>query len=203
MRPKTRILIQTRPHATNFLLIPLCSISHTTILDLVPMGNQNFKSFFIDHSDHLALVIVFNQHNRPNQSNRQNGSSCCSPLSEQQLQQVLAILNHKVSDDSSSPHSQANAAITKPGLSKIASRSWIIDSRATDHISSSPKLFSHKSKNCSLPPVLLPSGEKANIVAKGSLPLNSVYYLRDVLIWFRRERLVWVSNVTVSTIWWH
>ncbi|XP_040370240.1 uncharacterized protein LOC121051621 [Rosa chinensis] len=176
------------------------------------MGNQNFKSFFIDHSDHPALVIVFNQHNRPNQSNRQYGSSGCNPLSKQQLQQVLAILNHKGSDDSSSPQSHSAAMAirsNKPnqsyssGLSKIASRSWIIDSGATDHISSSPKLFSHKSKNCSLPPVLLPSGEKANIFAKGSLPLNSVYYLRDVLIWFRRERLVWVSNVTVSIIWWH
>ena len=39
----------------------------------------------------------------------------------------------------------------------------------------------HEDKNISLPPVLLPSGEKANIVAKGSLLLNSVYYLRDVL----------------------
>ncbi|KAH9669827.1 retrovirus-related pol polyprotein from transposon RE2 [Citrus sinensis] len=35
--------------------------------------------------------------------------------------------------------------------------------------------------NCSLPPVLLPSGERANIVAKGSLPLNSVYHLQNVL----------------------
>ena len=66
-------------------------------------------------------------------------------------------------------------------MSKIPSPHWIIDSGATDHISSSPKLFLHEDKNISLPPVLLPSGEKANIVAKGSLPLNSVYYLRDVL----------------------
>ncbi|RVW58116.1 hypothetical protein CK203_111119 [Vitis vinifera] len=65
-------------------------------------------------------------------------------------------------------------------LSKVASRNWIIDSGATDHITSSSKLL-HKDKNCSLPPVLLPSGEKANIVTKGTLPLNSVYYLHDVL----------------------
>ena len=38
-----------------------------------------------------------------------------------------------------------------------------------------------KDKDISLPPILLPSGEKANIVAKGSLPLNSIYYLHDVL----------------------
>jgi len=66
-------------------------------------------------------------------------------------------------------------------LSKVASRSWIIDSGATDHISSSPQLSLGTNNRCSLPPVLLPSGDKANIVAKGSMPLNSVYYLYNVL----------------------
>ena len=42
---------------------------------------------------------------------------------------------------------------------------WIIDSGATYHISS--KLFSDKHNKCTLPPVLLPSGEKAKIVTKG------------------------------------
>jgi hypothetical protein len=36
-------------------------------------------------------------------------------------------------------------------------------------------------KNCSLPSILLSSGQKAKIVTKGSLPLNSVYYLHNVL----------------------
>jgi len=90
-------------------------------------------------------------------------------LSETQLKQLLSLLkNH---DDSSS--SKANA-VTKPGLSKLNSHNWIIDNGATDHITSSSKLL-YKNKNCSLPPVLLPSGDKANIIAKGSLPLNSVY----------------------------
>ncbi|RVW85060.1 Retrovirus-related Pol polyprotein from transposon TNT 1-94 [Vitis vinifera] len=96
-------------------------------------------------------------------------------LSEAQLKQLLSLLNNQ--DENSS--SKVNA-VTKPGLSKVASRNWIIDSGATDHITSSSKLL-HKDKNCSLPPVLLPSGEKANIVTKGTLPLNSVYYLHDVL----------------------
>nr|DAD29671.1 TPA_asm: hypothetical protein HUJ06_031139 [Nelumbo nucifera] len=97
-------------------------------------------------------------------------------ISEAQLQQLLSLLSIK--NEGSSP--QANA-VTKPSLSKITSHNWIIDSGATDHISSSSKLFSHKNKACSLPSVLLPSGQKANIVAKGSLPLNSVYSLHDDL----------------------
>ncbi|RVX10168.1 Retrovirus-related Pol polyprotein from transposon RE1 [Vitis vinifera] len=96
-------------------------------------------------------------------------------LSETQLKQLLSLLNNQ--DENSS--SKVNA-VTKPGLSKVAFRNWIIDSGATDHITSSSKLL-HKDKNCSLPPVLLPSGEKANIVTKWTLPLNSVYYLHDVL----------------------
>jgi hypothetical protein len=66
-------------------------------------------------------------------------------------------------------------------LPKIASRSWIIDSEVTNHISSSSKLFFHKNKNCSPSLVLLPSEETTNIVTKGSLPLNSIYYLHDML----------------------
>ncbi|RVW43404.1 hypothetical protein CK203_018503 [Vitis vinifera] len=96
-------------------------------------------------------------------------------LSEAQLKQLLSLLNNQ--DENSS--SKVNA-VTKPGLSKVTSRNWIIDSGATDHITSSSKLL-HKDKNCSLPPVLLPSREKANIVTKGTLPLNFVYHLHDVL----------------------
>nr|TKS03518.1 hypothetical protein D5086_0000155150 [Populus alba] len=64
--------------------------------------------------------------------------------------------------------------------STIASRNWIIDSGATDHISSSPFNFQRQT-NYPLPPVLLPSGATADIVTKGSLPLNSCYYLHDDL----------------------
>jgi len=95
-------------------------------------------------------------------------------ISKDQLKQLLSLVSKN--DDSIS---QANA-VPKSGLSKITSRNWIIDSGATDHISSSSKLF-RKNKSCSLHSVMLPSGDKVNIVAKGSLPLNSVYYLHNVL----------------------
>ncbi|KAL5798940.1 hypothetical protein ACOSQ2_003760 [Xanthoceras sorbifolium] len=60
-------------------------------------------------------------------------------LSETQLKQLLSLLNNQ-----------------DEGLSKIDFRNWIIDSGATDHITSSSKLL-YKDKNCSLPPVLLPT----------------------------------------------
>jgi len=95
-------------------------------------------------------------------------------ISQDQLKQLLSLIDNKT--EGSSPHANA---VTKPGLSKVTSRNWIIDSGATDHISS--KLFTEKHTKCSLPPVLMPSGQKADIVAKGSLPINSVYYLHNVL----------------------
>ena len=62
-------------------------------------------------------------------------------LSEAQLKQLLSLLNNQ--DEGS--NSKANV-VTKLGLSKVASRNWIIDSDATDHITSSSKLL-HKNKN--------------------------------------------------------
>ena len=103
-------------------------------------------------------------------ANKDDGKSVVTGISEAQLQQLLSLLNDKDGGTSS----QTNTAVVKPSLSKISSPHWIIDNGATDHISSSPKLLLHKDKNISLPPISLPSGEKANIVAKGSLSLNSV-----------------------------
>ena len=107
-------------------------------------------------------------------ANKDDGKLVLTGISEAQLQQLL-------NDKDGGISSQANATIAKLGLFKISSHRWIIDNGATDHISSSPKLFLRKDKNISLPLILLPSGEKANIVAKWFLSLNSVYYLRDVL----------------------
>ena len=109
--------------------------------------------------------------------NKDDGKSVLTGILEAQLQQLLSLLNDKDGGTSS----QANAIVAKLGLFKISSHCWIIDNGATYHISSFPKLFLCKDKNISLPPVLLLSIEKANIVAKGSLPLNSVCYLHDVL----------------------
>nr|TKR84114.1 hypothetical protein D5086_0000261470 [Populus alba] len=137
-----------------------------------PIGNQS--TIGNQHS-------IGNQHNGfplANQVSEMSHKDEVRPtvsLSETQLKQLLSLLNNH--EDSSS--SKANA-VTKPGLSELDNHNWIIDSGATDHITSSSELL-NENKDCSLPPVLLPSGDKADIIAKGSLPLNSVYYLHDVL----------------------
>ena len=57
----------------------------------------------------------------------------------------------------------------------------IIDSGATDHITSSSYLLIDGVKNTYLSPILLPSGEQARIVSIGNVPLSSTFLLQDVL----------------------
>ncbi|KAM1681408.1 hypothetical protein ACFX2K_038957 [Malus domestica] len=109
----------------------------------------------------------------------QEMQSVMSGLSDSQFQQILSIMNGK--DVSATP--QANATTLTKGLSKNHSHlhRWIIDSGATDHITSSPKLLTNGVKNDNMLPVLLPSGEQAPIALTGDLSLNSTFLLRDVL----------------------
>ncbi|RVX22254.1 Retrovirus-related Pol polyprotein from transposon RE2 [Vitis vinifera] len=58
----------------------------------------------------------------------------------------------------------------------------IIDSGATDHITSSPTLLVNSSKNTRLPPVAMSSGEQALITSIGNLPLNSNITLKNVFV---------------------
>ncbi|CAL2225396.1 unnamed protein product [Prunus armeniaca] len=104
--------------------------------------------------------------------------SVMSGLSDLQIQQMLAIMHDKSVSDKKS---QVHAAATNTGLSKLKFQRWIIDSGATDHIVSSPKLLVHRNIDHSVQPVRMPSGEKASITTTGSFPLNSTYTLRDVL----------------------
>jgi len=137
-----------------------------------PAGHPKAKHNSVRHFNHSNKSIA----NHVSESfAKENGKSVFG-ISETQLKQLLSLLNDKGAESSSQAH-----VVTKPGLPKIASRSWIIDSGATYHISSSSQSFFQRDNNCSLPPVLLPSGETTNIVTKGSLPLNSTYYLHDML----------------------
>ncbi|KAM7503905.1 hypothetical protein LguiB_002809 [Lonicera macranthoides] len=70
--------------------------------------------------------------------------------------------------------------VANSGLCNIGPHQWVIDSGATDHILSSSTPFIN-SKKIPFSSVSLPSGEKADIVSKGTLPLNSTYYLHNVL----------------------
>jgi hypothetical protein len=73
----------------------------------------------------------------------------------------------------------------------------IIDSDATDHITSSPTFLVNSSKNTLLPPFTLPSGEQAPMTSIGNLPLNSAITLKNMLgVTSFKVDLISMSQVT-------
>ncbi|RVX02453.1 Retrovirus-related Pol polyprotein from transposon RE2 [Vitis vinifera] len=94
-------------------------------------------------------------------ANKDDGKLVLTGILKAQLQQLLSLLN----DRNGGTSFQANAVVAKLGCLKFLHTAGS-STTAQQTISSSPKLFLCKDKDISLSPVLLPSGEKANIVAK-------------------------------------
>lgn len=113
-------------------------------------------------------------------------------LSDLQLQQILSIIQGKGTTQSANP--KANVVATSSSLLQALLRlhQLIIDSGATDHITSSPTLLVNRSKNTLLPPVAMPSGEQAPITSIGNLPLNSIVTLKNVRAWCMCLLLRWI-----------
>ena len=97
-------------------------------------------------------------------------------LTELQLQQILSIMQGNGASQSSVP--KENNVNLSSGLSipKL-----IIDSGATNHITSSPSLLVNSKENTSLPPVVMPNGDQAPIISTGNLPLSPIICLKNVL----------------------
>jgi hypothetical protein len=123
--------------------------------------------------------------------------SVMNGFSDLQFQQILSIMNNNGTEQSSQP--QANAAVNSPGLlqAPYSLPQLILDSGATDHITSSPNLLVNSRQNSILPPVTMPSGEQAPITSTGTLPLNSVISLKNVLgVPSFKVNLMSISQVT-------
>ncbi|KAH9786417.1 retrovirus-related pol polyprotein from transposon RE2 [Citrus sinensis] len=105
--------------------------------------------------------------------------SVTNGLSDLQIQQILSIIQGKGTTQSTNP--KANAATSGLLQTLLRLHRLIIDSGATDHITSSPTLLVNSNKNTFLPPVAMPSGEQAPITSIGNLPLNSAVTLQNVL----------------------
>ncbi|KAG6508165.1 hypothetical protein ZIOFF_033535 [Zingiber officinale] len=92
-----------------------------------------------------------------------------------QKSEPVALANNGTSQTTTP---KANNVTTSSGLS---SPELIIDSGATDHMTSSPALLVNSKKNTSLPPVVMPNGDQAPIISTENLPLSPIIYLKNVL----------------------
>ncbi|KAJ0084746.1 hypothetical protein Patl1_29409 [Pistacia atlantica] len=135
--------------------------------------NQGHTHFKRNHSHQSSL------NNVKESPIMQEVPSVTNGLSDLQIQQILSIMQGKGTTQYANP--KANVASSGLLQKLLRLHQLIIDSGATDHITSSPTLLINGSKNTFLPPVAIPSGEQALITSIGNLPLNSVVTLKNVL----------------------
>ncbi|CAL9024038.1 unnamed protein product, partial [Prunus brigantina] len=78
-------------------------------------------------------------------------------------------------------HNAQGTSISKCHVASFhqSSKDWIIDSGATDHITSSPDLLHTSASHPSS--VELPNGSRVDIISTGSLKINSDLVIKDVL----------------------
>ncbi|VVA20393.1 PREDICTED: Retrovirus-related Pol poly from transposon [Prunus dulcis] len=141
-------------------------------------SNRGGNRSQFDNSNNSAHSSVNHVKESPTMQEMQ---SVMNGLSDLQFQQILSIMNNKWANQSSNP--KANAAGTSSSLSQapLGLHRLILDSGATDYITSSPNLLVNCRQNIVLPPVIMSSGEQAPITSTGTLPLNSVISLKNVL----------------------
>ncbi|KAG6498767.1 hypothetical protein ZIOFF_038489 [Zingiber officinale] len=101
----------------------------------------------------------------------------------QKSESVALAVRHK-SSPSFCPNSNNRKPLHRDHHTRetcLSSPELIIDSGATDHITSSPALLVNSKENTSLPPVVMPNRDQAPIISTGNLPLSSIIYLKNVL----------------------
>lgn len=103
-------------------------------------------------------------------------------LSDLQLQQILSIVHNKSAPTVGAQPLPSNPNVNVTGTSSgLSKKPLIVDSGASDHLTSTPASLIDSKKNFILPPVIMPNGDKAPIVSTSTLPLNSSFSLKNVL----------------------
>ncbi|RVW84581.1 Retrovirus-related Pol polyprotein from transposon RE1 [Vitis vinifera] len=105
--------------------------------------------------------------------------SMTNGLSDLQIQQILSIMQGKGTTQSTNP--KANAAASGLLQTLLHLHRLIIDSGATDHITSSPTLLVNSSKNTFFATSCYAKWRTGSITSIGNLPLNSAATLKNVL----------------------
>ncbi|KAK3019009.1 hypothetical protein RJ639_003617 [Escallonia herrerae] len=123
-------------------------------------------------------------------------------LSTYQLQQLAHALSTMTQNQKSPGNSDAyaNAAglslFQNASINSVFTKPWILDSGATDHITSDPTLFT-QTNSSSIPSVNLPTGSSASINSIGTIPVISNITLDNVLcVPSFRLNLMSVSKLT-------
>lgn len=136
-------------------------------------------------------------------ANAADSSKNALELSAEQLQQLARALNMMSPNNTSgNSNAHANAAglslFSNASINSVFTKPWILDSGATDHITSDSTFLS-ETKFPSIPSVNLPTGSSAPITSIGDMSFNSNITLKNVLcVPSFRLNLMSVSKLTKS-----
>lgn len=136
-------------------------------------------------------------------ANAAESSQSALELSAEQIQQLARALSMISSNNNAgNNNTHANAAglslFSNASINSVFTKPWILDSGATNHITSDHTILS-KTKSSIIPFVNLPTGSSAPITSIGDLSFNSNITLHDVLcVPSFRLNLMSASKLTTS-----
>ncbi|KAK3042543.1 hypothetical protein RJ639_000267 [Escallonia herrerae] len=135
------------------------------------------------NSFHVANTTDSSQSTHGVHSQDTNSSPGLSTYQLQQLAHALFMMTQNQKSPGNSD-AYANAAslslFQNASINSVFTKLWILDSGATDHITSDPTLFT-QTNSSSIPSVNLPTGSSASINSIGTIPFNSNITLDNVL----------------------
>ncbi|XP_012837812.1 PREDICTED: uncharacterized protein LOC105958350 [Erythranthe guttata] len=108
-----------------------------------------------------------------------NLKAICPDLSNDQIQQLTAAMA-TMSKSKSDVYANAAGLDNSPSLDSVSTHCWILDSGATDHITSNSDLLIQTDKT-KIPHVNLPTGTTAPITSTGTILFNKDIVLENVL----------------------
>ncbi|KAK3008274.1 hypothetical protein RJ639_014960 [Escallonia herrerae] len=135
------------------------------------------------NSFHVANTTDSSQSTHGVHSQDTNSSPGLSTDQLQQLAHALSMMtqNHKSPGNSDAYANAAGLSLFQnASINYVFTKPWILDSGATDHITSDPTLFT-QTNSSSIPSVNLPTGSSASINSIGTIPFNSNITLDNVL----------------------
>ena len=136
--------------------------------------------------------------NKSSQDHSLNNSPGFSDNQLQQLARRLSMMHQTPGNDNAYTNTAGLCNFSDASINSVFAKPWILDSGATDHITSESTLFTHKEPS-TISAVNLPTGSSAPITSTGTIPFNQDITLNNVLcVPSFQLNLVSVSKLTAA-----
>ncbi|XP_019457645.1 PREDICTED: uncharacterized protein LOC109358034 [Lupinus angustifolius] len=137
--------------------------------------NSNKSSKMANHTAFFPLDTEETSTTNSQSGNQMHDAT--RSFTEEQMQGILHLLNQSKNQQDHAVNSVTNSVLAKPGNSNSQ---WLLDTRATDHISCTMSNFS-SFYSMALMLITMPNGEKVTTCTTGTVTLNQSIILTNVL----------------------